>query len=169
MCLHIGGKQIKAGWRILNAIDFEGVDYVGDVSDLSAFPDASCQIVYASHVMEHLAQKRFLSTLRGINRILCDGGKFYFSVPDLSILCRLFLSPDLDGNQRLHVMRMMFGGQTDAYDFHHIGLTYEFMLSFFQQTGFRHVEKVSSFGLFDDTSECQMYGTPISLNLIATK
>ncbi len=32
--LHIGGKQAKAGWKILNAQALEGVDYIGDVRDL---------------------------------------------------------------------------------------------------------------------------------------
>ena len=31
MKLHIGGKEPKEGWKILNALDFEGVDFVGNV------------------------------------------------------------------------------------------------------------------------------------------
>ena len=169
MKLHIGGKEPKAGWKILNALDFEGVDFVGNVCDLSAFPDACCEKVYASHVMEHVGQRDFVSTLKGIHRILCENGEFYFSVPDLEVLCRLFLNPELDESQRFHVMRMMFGGQTDDYDFHYIGLTNEFMMNFFSQAGFSRVKRVSSFGLFSDTSDYQPYGVPISLNLIATK
>ena len=167
--LHIGGKQPKDGWTILNALDGEGVDYVGNVLDLSAFPDACCEAIYASHVMEHVGQKDFLATLQGIHRILCNGGDFYFSVPDLEALCKLFLDPRLDISQRYHVMRMMFGGQTDEYDFHYIGLNHEFMLDFFREAGFSEVRKVDSFGLFDDTSDYSPYGSPISLNLVARK
>jgi predicted SAM-dependent methyltransferase len=169
MKLHIGGKEPKAGWKILNALDFEGVDFVGNVCDLSAFPDACCEKVYASHVMEHVGQRDFVSTLKGIQRILCDNGEFYFSVPDLEVLCRLFLNPELDESQRFQVMRRMFGGQTNDYDFHYIGLTYEFMMNFFNQAGFSSVKRVASFGLFSDTSDYKLYGVPISLNLIATK
>jgi predicted SAM-dependent methyltransferase len=169
MKLHIGGKEPKAGWRILNALDFDGVDFVGDVCDLSLFPDECCEKVYASHVMEHVGQRDFVNTLKGIHRILCKGGEFYFSVPDLEVLCRLFLSPELDASGRFHVMRMMFGGQIDDYDFHYIGLTHEFMMDFFQQAGFSNVKRVTSFELFNDTSDFKPYGVPISLNLIATK
>lgn len=169
MKLHIGGKETKAGWKILNALSFEGVDFVGNVSDLSIFPDACCEKVYASHVMEHVGQRDFLSTLKGIRRILCEGGELYFSVPDLEVLCRLFISPELDSAQRFHVMRMMFGGQTDDYDFHYIGLTNEFMGDYFSMAGFSSVKRVGSFGLFHDTSDYRPYGVPISLNLIAIK
>jgi predicted SAM-dependent methyltransferase len=167
--LHIGGKQPKEGWKILNALDGEGVDFVGNICDLSEFPDACCETIYASHVMEHVGQKDFLATLKGIHRILCKGGDFYFSVPDLEVLCRLFLDPRLDIEQRYHVMRMMFGGQTDEYDFHYIGLSHEFMLDFFQAAGFSDVRKVDSFGLFNDTSDYRPYDTAISLNLVARK
>lgn len=167
--LHIGGKQSKEGWKILNALDGDGVDFVGNVCDLSDFPDACCEAVYASHVMEHVGQKDFLATLKGIHRVLCKGGDFYFSVPDLDALCRLFLDSRLNMGQRYHVMRMMFGGQTDEYDFHYIGLNHEFMLNFFHEAGFGDVRKVESFGLFNDTSDYRPYGTPISLNLMARK
>ena len=167
--LHIGGKQPKEGWKILNALDGDGVDFVGNVRDLSDFPDACCEAIYASHVMEHVGQADFLPTLKGIYRILCEGGDFYFSVPDLEALCKLFLDPRLDTSQRYHVMRMMFGGQTDEYDFHYIGLSHEFMLDFFREAGFSEVRKVDSFGLFDDTSDYSPYGSPISLNLVARK
>lgn len=167
--LHIGGEQAKAGWHILNALDGADVDFVGDVRDLGRFSEACCECVYASHVMEHVNQNDFLPTLKGIYRILQEGGELYFSVPDLEVLCKLFLDQKLRPEERFHVMRMMFGGQTDEYDFHYIGLSNEIMLSFFHQAGFGNVRRVESFGLFDDTSEYKPYGLPISLNLIAVK
>jgi protein O-GlcNAc transferase len=167
--LHVGGKEIKKDWKILNAMDFEGVDFVGDVRDLSAFPDGCCAKVYASHVMEHVDQQHFVKTLQGIHRVLSATGELYFSVPDLEELCRLFLDPQLGSAQRFHVMRMMYGGQIDDFDFHYIGLTHEFMLEYFSAAGFSNVKRVTSFGLFNDTSDYKPYGTPISLNLIARK
>ena len=167
--LHIGGKETKEGWKILNALDFEGVDFVGNVRDLSDFPSACCAKVYASHVMEHVGQQHFLMTLQGIHRVLSTNGEFYFSVPDLESLCRLFLDPKLGSAERFHVMRMMYGGQIDDFDFHYIGLTHEFMLEYFSAAGFSNIKRVASFGLFNDTSDYRPYGVPISLNLIARK
>lgn len=167
--LHIGGKQVRAGWKILNAVAAEGVDYLGDVRDLSGFDDGQFAEVYASHVLEHLSQQEILPVLQGIARILESGGRLMVSVPDLDILCRLFVSPQLGANERFHVMRMLFGGQTDAYDYHYIGLNHEFLQHYLISAGFSKVTRVDSFGLFDDTSEFKPYGVAISLNLLAIK
>jgi len=52
--LHIGGKQVKEGWKILNIQPGKGVDFVGDAADLSQFNDGTFDEVYAAHVSEHL-------------------------------------------------------------------------------------------------------------------
>ena len=82
MKLHIGGELIKDDWKILNANKREGVDYVGDISDLSQFKTESIDEIYASHVLEHVTQNKALDTLKGIHRVLVTDGKLYLSVPD---------------------------------------------------------------------------------------
>ena len=77
MKLHIGGKEAKDGWKILNIIKNEGVDFVGSISDLSQFADDSIEEIYASHVVEHVDQNKIKETLKGIHRVLSDNGKFY--------------------------------------------------------------------------------------------
>ena len=54
MKLHIGGREAKEGWKILNIQKRDNVDFVGDISDLSQFKDNSISEVYASHVFEHV-------------------------------------------------------------------------------------------------------------------
>lgn len=167
--LHIGGKQIKEGWKILNAQSLPGVDFVGDIRFLDQFPDACCEIVYASHVLEHIGISDIVKTLSGIRRILCSTGKFYVSVPDLDVLSRLFIHPDLNTSQKIHIMRMMFGGQVDEHDFHYIGLNADILLSYLGAAGFSRAKQVDSFGLFSDTSDYKPYGEAISLNMIVEK
>ena len=169
MKLHIGGKEIKDGWKILNIQKNEGVDFIGDISDLSQFQDNSINEIYASHVVEHIDQKNIKSTLKGINRVLKDGGKFYVSVPDLDILCRIFIEKSAPIKAKYHVMRMMFGGQTDNFDYHYFGWNYEFMNSYLLEAGFKKNEKVKTFDIFNDTSSFAPYGPLISLNVIAYK
>ena len=169
MRLHIGGEQVKEGWKILNISKKPGVDYAGDISDLSQFESDSCMEIYASHVVEHIPQQQMLVTLKGIHRILAKGGKFYVSVPDLDILCHLFINPLAAPDVKFHVMRMMFGGQVDPHDFHYFGWNQHFLFDFLQQAGFGGAERVETFGIFQDTSDYEPYGFPISLNVIATK
>lgn len=169
-CLHIGGRQVKPGWHILDTERRSGVDFVGSCVDLSFLPDASVQEVYASHVLEHLGYQEELSkALAEVSRVLVADGRPYMGVPDFGVLCRLYADPKLDANQRFHVMRMAFGAQTDAYDFHKVGLDWETAVVFLKQAGFRRAKRVKSFGLFEDTSDLVYLGQPISLNIIGER
>jgi predicted SAM-dependent methyltransferase len=170
LSLHIGGIEAKPGWKILNIEAGPGVDYVGNCRDLSRFEDGSIEEIYASHVLEHLSYaKDLLDALAEWHRVLKDGGRAMISVPDFEVLCRLFLDPARDAEQRFYLMRVAFGGQMDPYDFHYVGLTMEFLVSYLSRAGFAYVERVDDFALFEDTSKQDFLGTPISLNVIAWK
>ena len=169
MKLHIGGKEIKVGWKILNISKALGVDFVGDITDLSMFDSDCFAEIYASHVFEHVPQAKVLETLNGIKRILKPSGKFYISVPDLDILCHAFINPLASPKIKYHVMRMIFGGQIDRFDFHYFGWNQLFLFDFLRQAGFSDAIRVESFGIFNDTSDFKPYGFPISLNVIAIK
>ena len=142
--LHIGGEEKKDGWKILNIQKKPDVDYVGDISDLSQFENNSIQEIYASHVFEHIKRKNITKTISGIYRVLKPSGKF-------------------------HVMKMIFGGQTDQFDFHYFGWNFILLNQFLVKTGFNKIQRVKSFSLFNDTSDYSPYGAPISLNIIAYK
>jgi predicted SAM-dependent methyltransferase len=127
-------------------------------------------MVYASHILEHLGYQTDLPHVLGeVARILKPGGRLFASVPDLETLCRLFLHEELDMQARFQVMRMMFGGQVDAYDFHFVGLNDELLASFLQDARFSQVYRVPDFGIFDDTSKMRFGGIPISLNMVAVR
>ena len=70
---------------------------------------------------------------------------------------------------KIHVLRMIFGGQTDDYDFHYFGWNFGFLKSALDKTKFIKIEKVINFNLFEDTSNYKPYGFPVSLNIIAYK
>jgi predicted SAM-dependent methyltransferase len=168
--LHIGGLALKPGWKILDIQQWPGVDFVGSCTDLSQFADGSVEQVYASHVLEHLGYHDELpQALREIHRVLRPGGELLISVPNLEVLCKLFLRPDLTGERRFKIMQVMFGAQVDKHDFHKMGWTLEFALHFLSQAGFSRMDHVSGFGLFNDTSTLQLEGVPVSLNLRAVK
>lgn len=168
--LHIGGTEGRAGWEILNVQPGPNVDHVGDCADLSRFADESFDEVYASHVYEHLGyQEQLPKALAEVRRILKPGGTLRISVPDLDMLCRLFLHPDLALPARFHVMRMMFGGQVDPFDFHKVGLNWTILSALLGNAGFTSARRVESFDLFQDCSVLRFGGQPISLNVEATK
>jgi predicted SAM-dependent methyltransferase len=169
--LHIGGKVVRAGWEILDAIPNPWVDHVGDAADLSRFGDESFDAVYASHVIEHFDYSRKLAeTLREWRRVLKPGGLLYLSAPDLDILARLFVSRDkFTVEERFALMRMMFGGHIDPWDYHMVGLNEEFLASYLLGCGYTALRRADSFGLFEDTSTLRFRGVPISVNIVAQK
>ncbi|MFQ5469338.1 MAG: sulfotransferase domain-containing protein [Gammaproteobacteria bacterium] len=169
--LHIGGKQPHPDWKILNAIPGPEVDYVGNAKDLSQFEDNTFGEIYGSHVLEHFDYAReLIDVLKEWRRALKPGGKLYISVPDLDKLAYMFLQKDkLDFGQRFHVMRMIFGGQLDDYDFHKVGFNDEILGMYLREAGFENIKVVDEFGIFEDTSSFNAYGIKISLNVTAEK
>jgi predicted SAM-dependent methyltransferase len=142
---------------------------VGDASDLSAFPDDCFDEIYASHVAEHFDYRdQLLATLKEWRRVLMPGGSLYLSVPDLDVLAGLFVDRKLLSMQdRFLVMRMIFGGHIDKFDYHLVGLNEEFLGGYLQAAGFSTMRRVTGFGLFEDTSRLMLKNIAISLNVIA--
>ncbi len=169
MRLHIGGREAREGWKILDVEDRPEVDFVTDMRDLSMIDDASCSDVYMSHVLEHVALGEVLPVLNDLHRILAPGGKLYIAVPDTEVLAEMLLDPELDTPSKFFVMRMMFGGQMSQHDFHCIGFTFDFLVDYLAAIEFESVEHVESFNMFEDDSEFTYCGKRVSLNLVVTK
>ena len=168
--LHLGGTVRTDGWEVFNAIPGDHVDHEGNASDLSRFANGTFDELYGSHIVEHFDYKdELLATLKEWNRVLAPGGILYVSVPDLDILCKLILDRRLDLPGRFQVMRMLFGGHMDQWDYHQVGLNQEILTAFLLDAGFSGIQRVREFGLFADTSSMVFAGTMISLNLIAYK
>ena len=169
--LHIGGKQKRDGWEILDVNPGPLVDHLGNAIDLSQFADGTFAEIYASHVLEHFDYKDALvAALREWHRVLAPGGVLRLSVPDIDVLAHLLLQRHkLDVNQRFQVMRMIFGGHVDAHDYHLVGLNQDFLAGFLNAAGFDTLQRVPRHHLFTDTSDMVVAGTPISLNLNAFK
>ncbi|MBD1945809.1 methyltransferase domain-containing protein [Coleofasciculus sp. FACHB-712] len=170
--LHIGGQESHPDWKILDIEPRPEVDYVANASDLSQLESNSVEMIYASHVLEHFyygLNNELINTLKEWHRVLQPGGKLLISVPDLKSLCWLYLNPNLMPLERHHLMRIIFGGQTNINDVHKVGFDYEILALYLEEAGFEEWEQVSEFNLFKDCSSLRILDTLISLNIIAKK
>jgi predicted SAM-dependent methyltransferase len=169
--LHIGGKIRADGWEVVNAQPAPYVDHVCNANDLSRFDNNTFAAIYASHVVEHFDYRGELQkALKEWLRVLEPGGTIFISVPDLDILAKLLLAKnELTANERFEVMRMIFGGHVDKYDYHLTGLNEDFMTIMLRNAGYVNIQRVDEFGLFNDTSAWKFKGVAISLNMSAEK
>jgi predicted SAM-dependent methyltransferase len=168
--LNIGSRTRTEGWTTFDIDPGPEVDVVGDCNDLSHFQDNSVDTIYASHVLEHLSyQGDVQAALKEWFRVLTPGGAVMISVPDIEMLCRLYLAPTLQREHRFQIMQIMFGGQVNEFDFHAAGLSYELLGYYLTTVGFTQIRRVEKFDLFDDCSLVNVAGVPISLNMTASK
>lgn len=172
--LHIGGHAVKDGWWIVDADtmqrDRTTVDFHLRMDNLHPFPDGSVTALYASHVLEHShyqLHSEVDQTLREWRRVLKPGGELFVSVPDLLAVATLFANATTTDDERVFLMRVMYGGQLSVYDVHNAGFFSPLLEDWLTKTGFCDVTRVTDFGLFQDASTMRVKGVPISLNVKA--
>jgi len=169
--LHIGGEQPHPDWEIFNIQKGPNVDHEGDAKDLSRFEDRTFDELYASHIIEHFDYNGPLQkALKEWCRVLKPDGKLYLSTPDMDMLCKWFTMRErFTFQERFQIMRTMFGGHIDQYDYHYVGLFFDLLASLLTEAGFQEVETVKYFGIFEDASRLCLGSFPMSLNVIAFK
>jgi SAM-dependent methyltransferase len=97
-CLEIGpGENRIQGFETLNIRWNKSVDYVADASKPLPFSDNTFEIVYASHVLEHIPWYKVQDTLREWTRILKAGGQLEVWVPDGLKICKALVDFELRG------------------------------------------------------------------------
>ena len=80
-------------------------------------------VVFASHVMEHLERVDVLDAFQNCADALRIGGEFYVIVPSLEyVAAEIYF-----GRMTSFVQSSMFGGQGHKHDFHKVGFTLDWL------------------------------------------
>ena len=91
-----GPKRIK-GFETLSCMYWPHVDYVCDATHRLPFSDNTFSLLYASHVLEHVAWYQTVDVLREWVRVLRPGGSLEIWVPDGLKVCRAFVEAEEGG------------------------------------------------------------------------
>jgi SAM-dependent methyltransferase len=99
-CLEIGpGPQRISGFETLDIAYHRHIDYVVDAGRPLPFSDATFNIVYASHVLEHIPWYLTENVLYEWTRILKRGGVLEVWVPDGLKIAKAFVDAELHGSR----------------------------------------------------------------------
>lgn len=71
----------------------------GDITKGLLSKENSCDIVYGSHVLEHLSYEGFHIALNNVYRVLKPDGIFRLVMPNLLFLCNKYIEEKLKGNE----------------------------------------------------------------------
>lgn len=89
--LHLGCGHIDSPAFVnVDAASLAHVHYRQDVRDLSVFGDETVDLVYACHVLEHIAPVDQARVLWEWRRVLKPGGVLRLSVPDFDLLLEIY-------------------------------------------------------------------------------
>ena len=173
--IHLGCGRIDAPAFInVDAVGYPHVHYIQEVNDLSRFPNKYADLIYASHVLEHISHKHLSKVLSEWRRVLKGGGILRISVPDFDKLIEVYSSEDEDIRA---IMMPLMGGQDHSHNFHNTVFNRKYLTELLLSVGFREVrewdpEEVELHSFQDWASrpiEIRGKKYPISLNLEGVK
>jgi len=175
MKLHIGcGKRFIQGYKHVDIISYEHIDFVQDAMDLHLIQNETVSEIYACHVLEHFKRHQIETVLIEWNRVLKVGGVLRLSVPNFNAIIEEYLQHgDISKLQGL-----LYGGQTYDYNFHHVVFDLEHITLLLVNAGFGNVNTYNWQDFlppnFDDFSRAYLphldtNGRLMSLNIVATK
>ncbi len=101
--LEIGpGDARIAGFETLDVVDKPHVDYVRDATKTLPFTSDTFELIYASHVLEHVAWYQTEHALKEWIRILKPGGHLELWVPNGLKICKALVDFELRGEDYIH-------------------------------------------------------------------
>lgn len=170
--LNLGcGRKPLTGFVNVDLLDEPGVDVFADVGGVLPFEAGTAELIYASHVLEHLPTARVPDVLREWRRVLKPGGRLLIAVPDLELIAKMLTErPGWFTPPHEPWTGAIYGGQKDELDFHKTGFTGVSLAARLTEAGFGSVKRVERFDEIaanDGSWSLAPFGVNVSLNMEA--
>jgi predicted SAM-dependent methyltransferase len=176
MKLHLGcGEKHIKGFINVDVRKLNGVDLVDDIKKLNSFEKESVDLIYASHVLEHIGRREYVSVLSRWYDLLKVSGKLRIAVPDFEKVVEHY-----NENKNLPVLRgFLYGGQTYEQNYHYCTWDFNTLSEDLKNLGFKNVYRYdwtsTEHANIDDFSQSylphmdKINGKLMSLNIEAIK
>lgn len=173
--LHLGcGRVALPGFINVDLFDSAQADIFCDITRLP-FEPGGFDLIYASHVLEHVHRRMIGATLHHWAEMLAPGGVMRLAVPNFEAVCQWYMA----GNKLDDVMGLLYGGQNHPRNNHFVTFDRQTLTKDLERAGLKDVRKwdwrTTEHATYDDYSQCYLPhmdkegGTLMSLNLEATK
>lgn len=176
-----GKVYVNLGCGVNTSKEFINVDtrgfphthYIHDVRDLQMFGNESVDLLYASHLLEHVPRREVKKTLSEWYRVIKRGGVLRFGVPNFDGLIEIYHSSNNDVES---IVSQLLGGDGE-YDDHHTIWNYRYAEKILKEVGFKEIKiwdpkEVTHHDFIDKTMrkfESEENVIDISLNIEAMK
>lgn len=164
-----GSTIFPKPWENQDGREMPGVDHVSGIDKLP-FPDNTFDIVYASHVIEHVKRDEVEQVLKEWVRVTKVDGKVRIATPDFEKAIKVYQT---SGKKIENVLGLIVGGQTYEYECHYLIYDKRSLTKLMQKCGLTAVHPWTparvSHGDIWDYSQAETWEIPISLNLEGRK
>ena len=178
MKLHLGcGKKYIEGFKHVDLLDFNHIDYRTSVDDLHFAEDNSIDMIYAAHILEHFGRLEYKAVLKEWFRVLKPNGILRVSVPSFESVVKYY--NEKDDNLELLLGLLVGGQKIGQYDYHKMIFDQKLLTKDLADIGFTNVQtydwKETEHSGIDDYSQAYLphmdkeNGLLMSLNLEAVK
>jgi hypothetical protein len=176
MKLHLGcGDKYLQGFVNIDIRKTKANDVIDNIFYLSTIEDSSAEVIYASHVLEHVPRNKIKSVLKLWNKKLKKGGTLRISVPSFEKVVQAYNL----GFPMQKLLGFLVGGQKNRYDYHKMVFDFQTLKDHLENSSFANIReydwrKTEHFCI-DDYSQAYLphmekeSGIMMSLNVEAEK
>lgn len=121
----------------IDILPYPNIHYIQNIDDLSMFSDNSVDMVYASHVVEHIPREKLKKILLEWKRVLKPNGVFRFAVPDFDSLIDIYLRKN---DKNVEYVRDQILGQDPPYNNHYTLWNFDYAKKLLTELGYKNIK-----------------------------